>query len=151
MTQPIKRSEHIAPLSRDHHHGLLFSWKIKQGLKKQVDTARITAYVDYFWNTHLLQHFREEETLLFNQVEDEGCAKALQQHKAIAELVKERDAASLAALAAQVDQHIRFEERELFPRLEAILPAEALARTGAELARLHETENKDDYKDEFWR
>ncbi|WP_343703714.1 hemerythrin domain-containing protein [Chitinophaga sp.] len=151
MTQPIKRSEHIAPLSRDHHHGLLFSWKIKQGLKKQADTARIAAYVAYFWETHLKQHFREEETLLFNTVKEEGCTEALRQHAAIAALVKRQDAGSLAELAALMEQHIRFEERELFPHLETVLPADTLARIGAELTRLHAAEKKDDYKDEFWR
>ena len=30
--KPLKRSKELAPLSREHHDGLLFAWKIKQGL-----------------------------------------------------------------------------------------------------------------------
>ena len=33
---PIKRSEYLKPLSRDHHQGLLLCWKIRTGLKKGI-------------------------------------------------------------------------------------------------------------------
>jgi len=35
-TNPIKRNEAIAELSRDHHFALLLVWKIREGLKKAV-------------------------------------------------------------------------------------------------------------------
>jgi hemerythrin-like domain-containing protein len=148
---PIKRSKHIAPLSRDHHHGLLFCWKIRQGLKKEIDPGRIAGYVRYFWDTHLKAHFREEETLLFNRIVDYQCGQALLQHAAIEKLIGMQDADALAALADLMERHIRFEERELFPHIEARLPADVLAQVGAELEALHAGHVKDDYKDEFWR
>ncbi len=44
----MKRSEYIVPLSKDHHFGLLCSWKIQKGLDKNIALNRITAYVDFF-------------------------------------------------------------------------------------------------------
>ena len=38
-------------------------------------------------------------------------------------------------LGAILGDHVRFEERELFPLLEASLPAETLEEIGSELAR----------------
>ena len=82
--KPIKRSEHIAVLSRDHHAGLLFCWKIKEGLKHAVDLQRINQYVKYFWEGHLQEHFREEETLLFSKLDDELTNRAKRDHKVLA-------------------------------------------------------------------
>ena len=36
-TKPLKRHAGLVELSRDHHHGLLLSWKIRQGLKKEIE------------------------------------------------------------------------------------------------------------------
>ena len=34
--KPIKRSKELVPLSKEHHEGLLFAWKIKQGLQNGI-------------------------------------------------------------------------------------------------------------------
>ena len=47
-------------------------------------------------------------------------------------------------------KHIRFEERVLFPRLEAELPTATLAGIGTYLNQHHLKPFKDDYADEFW-
>ena len=62
--KPIKRSKELAPLSREHHEGLLFAWKIKQGLKNETETKLIAEYVQWFWKNHLQEHFTEEEQIL---------------------------------------------------------------------------------------
>ena len=41
---PIKRSEFLKPISREHHHGLLLCWKIRAGLKKGIEPERIKLY-----------------------------------------------------------------------------------------------------------
>jgi len=61
MTKPIKRHESIQPLSRDHHHGLLLSWKIRSGISKGVDINRIKKYADWFYTNHIKPHFGIEE------------------------------------------------------------------------------------------
>ena len=59
--KPIKRHKAIQPLSREHHQGLLLSWKIRTGLSKGVSTDRIKTYADWFYKTYLIPHFEEEE------------------------------------------------------------------------------------------
>lgn len=153
--KPIKRSEYIVALSRDHHAGLLFCWKIKEGLKKGVDLLRINKYVGFFWQKHLKEHFREEEALLFEQVDNDLTKQGKEEHKLLAEwfnkiisseVKKPQEYLSFTELLIN---HIRFEERVLFPYLEAQLPATTLKAVGTYLAQHHVPFN-DDYADEFW-
>ncbi|QHT66965.1 hemerythrin domain-containing protein [Rhodocytophaga rosea] len=156
--KPLRRDENIAILSRDHHFGLLFCWKIRQGIKKNVAAERIKNYISYYWHTHLQTHFEEEEIYMFLKVNDDACRKALQQHEQIRELMKQilTDADSTAdyslptGLADLVEAHIRFEERELFPHLEEVLTEGELKRIGAALEQSHAVPNPDNYPDEFW-
>lgn len=154
--KPIRRTVDIMPLSRDHHHGLLFCWKIKQGLTKKVDLARIQKFVDYFWREQLEGHFKEEEELLFNEVSDKLCDDAILQHRHIEQLIKTvcsdapLEAEVYASLALAIEKHIRFEERELFPFLELSIDPVKLASIGRVLQSTHLTPPVDKYPDEFW-
>ena len=69
---PIKRNENIVPLSQDHHLSLLFGWKIRQGVKADIDVNRIVDYVHYFEDVHLLPHFKEEEDYFYFIVSNSG-------------------------------------------------------------------------------
>jgi hemerythrin-like domain-containing protein len=152
----MKRHDSIVALSREHHFGLLFCWKIRQGIKKQVSAARMRPYIKYFWQQHLEQHFSEVENLLFSLVNDDLTEQAIMEHKRIKQLVEAivhaADASSieLNTLANTVDDHIRFEERKLFPHIEQQLSDKELAELGLRLQQLHATPEKDDYVDEFW-
>lgn len=153
--KPIKRSKHILPLSKDHHFTLLFSWKIRQGLKFGVDDQRIKAYVQYFWQENMQGHFCEEEEILFALVEDAKVKKAIEDHKQIKgqiELLKTETgklaSKRLTTLADTVDAHVRYEERELFPHLEKVLTETQLTTIGALLKE--EPALRDEYADEFW-
>ena len=156
---PIKRDENIVPLSQDHHLSLLFSWKIRQGLKGDVDVNRIIDYVHYFEDVHFIPHFKDEEELLFNPYkENELVQKGLHDHETIkniiervyAEQYKQQKIDLLNLLADTVEAHVRFEERELFPALEKMIPADELERVGAALAATHPVKNTDDFTDDFW-
>ncbi|MBN8672865.1 MAG: hemerythrin domain-containing protein [Chitinophagales bacterium] len=154
--KPIKRNENIVPLSRDHHFGLLFCWKIRQGLKAKIELERVRKYILYFWKFHLEQHFNEEETLLFSQVQNKLCDDGFSQHKEIRNIIARftesaNDNEELyALLASLVDEHIRFEERILFPYLESVLPVEKLGEIGTQLKEMHVEPSADNYSDEFW-
>jgi hypothetical protein len=63
--KPIKRSEFLKPLSREHHRGLLFCWKIRAGIKKNVEVSRIKKYADWFYQNYLVPHFEVEEKYVF--------------------------------------------------------------------------------------
>src|SRR5688500_18476139 len=65
MTTPIKRHAALQALSRDHHHGLLLSWKLREGIKRKIEPARMMKYIRWFWVTQLKPHFEEEEKHVF--------------------------------------------------------------------------------------
>jgi hemerythrin-like domain-containing protein len=152
----MKRHQGIVELSRDHHFGLLFCWKLRQGTKKGISTARMRPYVQYFWDNHLRKHFGEEETLLFSLLRDDLVEQAMLEHKHIKQLVEAVTHATavssdeLNTLANTVDDHIRFEERKLFPHMEQQLAEKELAELGLRMQQLHAVPEKDDYADEFW-
>jgi hemerythrin-like domain-containing protein len=154
--KPIKRSKHIVPLSHDHHSGLLFCWKIKEGLKKGADLSRIKKYINFYLEQHLKEHFLEEEALLFNQLDDELTRQGKNEHSMLIERMRRLNnhegitSQDYLSFAELLIKHIRFEERVLFPHLEAELPATTLASVGAYLEQHHLNPFKDDYKDEFW-
>lgn len=155
--KPIKRSEHIILLSKDHHVSLLFCWKIRQGLKMSVETERIKKYVQNFWQHHMQPHFNEEEDILFAPLKDEKVQKAIDEHGQIKAQINTllnssemEDETGLALLADMVDKHVRYEERELFPYLEKTLIHEQLETIGKQLNLRKPSTLKDDFEDEFW-
>lgn len=152
--KPIKRSEYIKQLSKDHHFTLLFSWKIRQGLKHEVNADRIKKYVAHFWEHNMKAHFREEEEILFAPVKDKQVQKAIDDHRQIEKQfdavlqASDDEASKLLLLADLVDAHVRFEERELFPHLERTLTQTQLENIGRQLH--NEPFLQDSYADEFW-
>ncbi len=150
----MKRNENIIPLSHDHHFGLLCCWKIRQGLKKKVELSRIQKYVDYFWNQHLKEHFKEEEEILFPYLEDEFSTRVAKEHQDLEVLFNEisenLSIQNFETFANLLDDHIRFEERQWFPHLEENLKETQLLANGKMLAEVHSDE-KDNFEDEFWK
>lgn len=152
----MKRHESIVELSREHHFGLLFCWKLRQGIKKQVPPAQMQPYVKYFWGAHLLQHFQDEETLLTSVLRDDLVQQMISEHRHISQVAATITEAAaptweqLGSLADGLDAHIRFEERILFPHVEQALTEDQLAELGMKLKQVHPTSPKDDYPDEFW-
>ena len=130
--KPIKRSKQLKPLSKDHHDGLLFAWKIKQGLKNGTDVRLIAEYVQWFWKNHLEEHFREEEQILAPHLpaDNQLLKRMLDEHQEIEAMVHINenipDATLLGNLAQAIDDHIRFEERQLFPYAERVIPEKEL-------------------------
>lgn len=153
---PIRRHPLIVPFSRDHHFGLLLSWKIKQGIKNQVDAERISDYVIYFYEKALVPHFRLEEEQLFPHFSagHAGCQQALREHTQLEFLVNElhRDKAGtviLQAFADLLEKHIRFEERILFNQLQTEIYDPQLSEDRSN----HLTKEDDpdlDWEDHFW-
>lgn len=149
--KPIKRSAQLAPLSRDHHEGLLLVWKIRQGLKNGTHAAEIASYVHWFWNNHLQLHFSQEEHLLLPHLpeSDEMAMQLKTEHDEIRELVAGiLDASSLALLADRMNDHIRFEERKLFPHIEKELSANQLNNIYKQLD--HQSHCPEKWENEFW-
>lgn len=152
----MRRDANILPLSREHHYGLLFCWKIRQGLDRHVDLERIRGYVLHFWKCNLEEHFADEELLLFGGRRDTFCVEATQQHSRIRGLVQAIEGsgswteANYRNLASEVDHHIRFEERKVFPFLEQEMTKNELSTVGEHLAKMRAAPAEDVYADAFW-
>jgi hemerythrin-like domain-containing protein len=152
--KPIKRSKQLTPLSKDHHDGLLFAWKIRQGLKNGADVKLIAEYVQWFWKNHLEEHFREEEKILAPHLpaDNELLKQMFDEHENVEAMIHINenipDATLLSNLAQAIDDHIRFEERQLFPYAEKIIPEKELNSVYEQLAKKPTQCEK--WEREFW-
>jgi hemerythrin-like domain-containing protein len=153
-TKPIKRSKELAPLSREHHDGLLFAWKIKQGLANGTSIETLCYYTRWFWSNHIKPHFKDEEKVLVKFLpEDNPLVKQMfKEHAQIRDLIisldRDPEPNSLQLLAEFINNHIRFEERELFVYAEEVLTAEQLQEIYRDLPEEHHCDIE--WKDEFW-
>lgn len=127
---PIKRHKSIQPLSRDHHHSLLLCWKIRTGFSKDVPAERIKRYTDWFFEHHIEPHFELEEKHLFPILGENNplVKKAISEHRRLKRLFKDNDDASksLSLIEEELEQHIRFEERVLFNKIQKVATKEQL-------------------------
>lgn len=148
---PIKRNENLKAISREHHHGLLLSWKIRAGLKKEIEPSRIKKYLDWFYVNHLLPHFELEEKYVFTILGEENdlVKKALAEHRRLIRLFETEAATvtNLSLIEEELESHIRFEERILFNEIQTVATKEQL-----ELIKKAHTEDKfvDNITDAFW-
>lgn len=131
----MKRAEALRPLSREHLAALLVAKKLSEATDSE--EAR-SAFLE-FWEEEGRRHFQvEEEVLLptwsrYAEIDRGGVKRMLDEHLAI-----RREALRLAdgegaldearALGALLHDHVRFEERELFPLIEEALDAKSLDR-----------------------
>lgn len=150
--KPIKRDKNIQPLSRDHHHTLLLCWKFRKGFSKGIDPMRMKTYTDWFFESHVLPHFKIEEKYLFPVLgkEDAMVKRALAEHRRLKRLFRDEKAVerSLHLIEEELDLHVRFEERELFNKIQAAATEEQLA-----LINEHHKDEKfqENSQDEFWK
>ncbi|MHA6728043.1 hemerythrin domain-containing protein [Chryseobacterium sp. A301] len=152
---PIRRNSNLVPISREHHATLLFCWKLRSGAKKGIEVERLSRYVLWFYENHIVPHFKTEEDLLFTDTTDSLVNRALHEHKEIKWLVEEianstQDPSErIQELAGLVHSHTRYEERELFPWLEKSLHPKDLIRIGKILDQ-EEHNAEENYDDPFW-
>lgn len=134
----MKRAEALRPLSREHLAALLTAKKLREA--EELDAAA-DAFLD-FWRGDGARHFRIEEEVLLPtwamhaEVDRDGVARMLEDHLAIRReaLRLEAGEATLEearALGQLLHDHVRFEERQLFPKVEDALDAASLDRLAA--------------------
>lgn len=142
----MKRTEALRPLSREHLGALLAARKLRQA----TDVARAAADFQEFWREDGQRHFRVEEEMLLPvwalhaEVDREGVARMLEEHLAIRRGALRLAAGEMSAAEAQelgqlLHDHVRFEERQLFPRVEAALDPAALERLAAAIEEAEAT------------
>ena len=149
--RPLKRVLELQPLSHDHHHGLQLCWKIRTGFSKQIEVERIKNYADWFFTNHLVPHFELEEEYIFTILDpkNELVKQALTDHRRLKRLFSQTTdlEKSLGRIEEELEKHIRFEERVLFPEVQTEATAEQLA----EIAKIHNHELfVENNEDPFW-
>jgi hemerythrin-like domain-containing protein len=139
----MKRHPDLQSLSRDHHQALVVAHRLKHVDDKDAIAAR-AAFLE-FWRRHGQHHFRVEEEVLLagfaraGGAEDPGVARVLREHAEIRlrALQLQGETASVQAqraLGELLAAHVRFEEGELFPAIEATLTSEQLSAVASALA-----------------
>lgn len=141
----MKRDPALLSLSHDHHQALFVALQLRRADADGATTAR-EAFGAY-WASCGARHFEVEEQVLlpaFAEVEDPHVplvARALCDHVELRRRGREAlgaatpDPEALQVLGRRLAEHVRFEERELFPLIEEALSAERLERLTVELER----------------
>ncbi|MCP5269340.1 MAG: hemerythrin domain-containing protein [Zoogloeaceae bacterium] len=132
----MKRCPALLDLSREHHGALSLAVRLRRaaesGDEAAIEAACLRAQQVFL--QELLPHFKEEEQCLLPLLEAVGAnavvARTLIEHRAMQRLIRELDlpdAEVLLRFADLLTAHVRFEERELFERAEALVGEEKLA------------------------
>jgi hemerythrin len=126
--EPLKRHEALAPFSRDHYSGLVQAQHLIKASEADDVTRRkaVADFVDVFDND-IAKHFDDEERLLVGRMSSADEQFMLNQHRQIRQDVErirslrrsvDPDKNTLAEVGKRLNDHIRWEERELFDRLQ---------------------------------
>ena len=137
----MKRSPALTPLSHDHHRALFVALQLKRA-----EDGSAFAVFEEFLAGEGGTHFEIEESILLPgwldadpDADPEGAERVRAEHRELREAGRrfaatEPTAAELHELGELLDRHIRFEERELFPAIEARLDEASLSELGARIA-----------------
>jgi hemerythrin-like domain-containing protein len=130
----MKRHPALSPLSREHHSALVLAKRARGASAddpvalKQLAAALRQAFAD-----ELEAHFQLEEQHLLPALaargEQEAVARTLAEHADLCALAVQIDSGlpeSVRRFGAALAEHIRFEERALFPLAESVLGEAAL-------------------------
>jgi iron-sulfur cluster repair protein YtfE (RIC family) len=150
----MKRSPELRDLSEQHHHGLVAARRLRQAAGETPLPEAVAGFLRD-WYREIQPHFRVEEEILlpeFAGAVGEGdplIVRTLSEHVALRQAVRKLAGSageplrSLAGTIGQsLDDHIRFEERVLFPAVEAALKGQALVQLGDELQGVNGTPSR---------
>lgn len=102
----------MEPFSRDHNDGLILARALEEGREGSDSDARTA------WELELQDHFAEEERLLIPLCSATMSARLRAEHQDIERRIQALPAES-KELGVVLAAHIRWEEREFFPAIEA--------------------------------
>lgn len=139
----MKRHSALRTLSVDHQHGLAHAQRLMKAARGELDTQATAEAFLSFWAQEVQNHFREEEDILLPIVarytpallREAPVGEMLVQHACIRGFVLEMsdDLGEIAPTddllhrtGALLDEHIRLEERVIFPAFQDGLPEAAL-------------------------
>ena len=139
----MKRHPALQALSRDHHQALVVARRLRRA--GETDAADAQAAFLEFWRSEGEEHFRVEEQVMLPRFADAGGAasdaieRVLLDHAEIRLRALRLRAgpvppAALGELGTLLAEHVRLEERELFPAIEETLSDRQLRRLAADVS-----------------
>jgi quercetin dioxygenase-like cupin family protein/hemerythrin len=131
----MKRHPALEPFSRDHNVGLILARRLMRN-----EASAVTEF-QQAWQEELEDHFDEEERLLSPLLLEEMRARLFAEHDALRKSATSASDGSLsqegaAKLGQLLDEHIRWEERELFEWIQQHVPEptlESLSRYASQM------------------
>lgn len=130
----MKRSEFLQPLSREHHAALSLA-RFCERAAQSGDAAKVREACERAvaeFSGEIERHFQDEERdvlpLLQGAETRPLVERTLDDHRRLRALLgdlQRNDIEALAGFGARLLAHVRFEERALFPAIEAVLPPRA--------------------------
>lgn len=136
----MKRHKSLIPLSHDHHHGLVLASSIKKSAPSFDNSPEVltknAAKTRQVYKDELTIHFKHEEEILFplvigiDEQLDILIEKIIKEHKTLYAMLPDKESKTLAddldAFGIFLENHIRIEERILFPLIEEVVPKDIL-------------------------
>jgi len=134
--------------------------RVHQGLERGVAHEILADYLLGFWKDHLEDHFEQEEKILVPALpaspETEALVSRLREDhdevRGLLDRLKEDTSPKgelLEEISTKIKNHIRFEERELFPYAERSIEPTALEKVGELLSENHRPADLDT-SPKFW-
>jgi hypothetical protein len=143
---PIHRHESLVPFSRDHYQGLVVARRlVLAGAPDAEPVDRRTALEEFVaaWKGEIAEHFEDEERLLLEHLADDDRDRLLTEHETLrthasqADHLRREDDPDrdvVRRMGEALERHIRWEERELFTRLQNQLSMDQLQAIQQETA-----------------
>jgi iron-sulfur cluster repair protein YtfE (RIC family) len=125
----MKRDPRLRGLSSEHHQALVLA----RALLAAADAGMCMEDLKSRFQEELEPHFQVEERWLLPGLDAAGAhdlvARTLEDHaflRSHVEAAQGGDRGAMAAFATRLQEHVRFEERTLFPACEELLPGDLL-------------------------
>ena len=153
----MERHPALYILSHDHHKGLILAQQLKKGAPQYKGMPSTLEgkkeYTISFYDIELVKHFEDEEKILFPSAVksddeiDSLVKEVISEHRKIESLIndlkKNYDVVGLLdELGRLLENHIRKEERNLFPKMEEKLSEKELIAIGEKLSSSRNHLNK---------
>jgi hemerythrin-like domain-containing protein len=146
----LKRHPALQPFSREHLTGLFHAHQLMWLSNGRARADLITTVANFrkAWEDEIALHFAEEERLFADlPVAAASLERLHQEHDAVRALLpslfaaKADDQDLCLRFGQMLNDHIRWEERQLYPEIEQALSETALAALGEETRHIDERHN----------
>lgn len=138
VNPPLARHEALQPFSREHFNGLVLARQLRDAAEADDEQRRQLAHrIDRTWDLELDPHFSDEEDSLEEIMTDAERNRLQSEHATLREAVRAvaqgapPASTDMLRLSELLQQHIRWEERELFPAVQARATPEQMKRIAA--------------------